>query len=99
MEGKNVKFECDNEAVVSVVRSRKTRDKVLAANARNINMLTALFDIEITIVHLPGQANAIADLLSRWDTILNNFQQLYLHIGEPQWIPVNPEMLYIDWTI
>ena len=96
-KGKNVKFECDNEAVVSVVRSGKTRDKVLAAYATNINMLAALFDIEITIVHLPDQANAIADLLSRWDTIPNNFQQLYLHIAEPQWIPVNLEMLHIDW--
>ena len=57
--GKGVKFECDNEPVVLVVRSGKTGylcKKYTHASA---------FDIEITVVHLPREANAMADLLSR----------------------------------
>ena len=65
--GKRVRFECDNQAVVSVIKSGRTRDMILAAYARNICMLTAVFDIEITVIHLPGVENTVADLLSRWD--------------------------------
>ena len=97
--GKRVRFECDNQAVVSVMKAGKTRDPVLAAYARNIQMLASVFDIEITVVHLPGIKNTVADLLSRWDTIHDNIVQLQRHIAEPQWVPVYLDMLHIDWTI
>ena len=51
----------------SVIKSGRTRDMILAAYARNICMLAAVFDIEITVIHLPGVENTVADLLSRWD--------------------------------
>ena len=79
--------------------SSKTRDAVLAAYARNIQMLASVFDIEITVVHLPGIKNTVADLLSRWDTIPDNIIQLHKHIDQPQWVPVHLDMLHIDWTI
>ena len=49
---KRVIFECDYEAVVSVVRSGKTRGTVLTAYARNISVLASVFDTEISVVHL-----------------------------------------------
>ena len=97
--GKRVRLECDNQAVVAVMKAGKTRDKVLAAYARNIFMLASVFDIEITVVHLSGVANTVADLLSRWDNIPDNYFQLSKHIARPQWVPVHLEMLHIDWTI
>ena len=35
-QGKNIKIHCDNQSVVSVLTTGKTRDEVLAAIARNI---------------------------------------------------------------
>ena len=97
--GKLVRCECDNAAVISVIKSGKTRDAVLGAYARNINMLVALFDIELKFVHLPGVCNTVADLLSRWSTVNNPQEKLQEHIINPQWVPVCLDMLYIDWTI
>ena len=97
--GKRIRLECDNQAVVAVIKAGKTKDKVLAAYARNIFMLASVFDIEITVVHLSGVANTVADLLSRWDNIPDNFFQLSKHIAKPQWVSVHLEMLHIDWTI
>ena len=82
---KRIRLECDNQAVVAVMKAGKTRDKVLAAYARNIFMLASVFDIEITVVHLSGVANTVADLLSRWGNIPDNFFQLSKHIASPQW--------------
>ena len=98
-KGKNVKIECDNQAVVSVIKQGKTRDIVLAAYARNISMLSSLFDIELTLIHLPGVANTVADLLSRWDTTPQNHEKLKQLIQKPQWVHVTLDMLRIDWTI
>ena len=97
--GKRVKFECDNEAVVFVIKTGKTRDPVLAAYARNIHMLASVFDIEITVIHLPGIQNTVANLLSRWETVMDNMTQLKKHIAQPHWVPVHLNMLHIDWDI
>ena len=56
---------CDNMAVVQVVGSSKTKDPFLAACIHNICLISASFDIQIDIKHVPGKKNAIADLLSR----------------------------------
>ena len=81
------------------MKTGKPRDTVLAAYARNIHMLASVFDIEITVIHLPGIENTVADLLSRWDAIGDNMVQLKQHILQPQWVPVHLDMLHIDWTI
>ena len=60
-----VKFYCDNLAVVQVVRTGKIRDNMLALCLRNIWLITASYDIDLHIDHIQGQANKIADLLSR----------------------------------
>ena len=97
--GKLVRCECDNAAVVSVIKSGKTRDAVLGAYARNINMLAALFDIELKLVHLPGVCNTVVCLLSRWGTVNNPQEKLQEHIYQPSMGPCLLDMLYIDWTI
>ena len=60
-----VKFNCDNSAVVQVVRTGKTRDDMLALCLRNIWLITSTHDITLTIDHIRGKSNNIADLLSR----------------------------------
>ena len=64
--GKAIRIACDNQAVVMVLNSGKTRDLTLAAIARNIFMTAAHFDLFLKTVHIMGVCNDIADSLSRW---------------------------------
>ena len=60
-----VKSFCDNKAVVQVVESGKTKDPYLAACICNIWLLTATHDINLSVQHIQGTHNIIADCLSR----------------------------------
>ena len=62
----NVHIRCGNLAVVKVLISGSARDSILATSARNVRMLTALFNISLVVTHIQGLDNVIADLLSRW---------------------------------
>ena len=61
-----VLIHCDNEAVISVLRTGKTRDPYLAACASNIWYASATSDINLQYAHTRGLDNKIADVLSRW---------------------------------
>ena len=52
---KSVTIKCDNQAVVSVINTDVTKDNVLATMARNIWLETAIGDIKLTLVHIPGK--------------------------------------------
>ena len=60
-----LKIFCGNKAVVKVVESGKTKDSYLAACIRNIWLLTATYDINLSVQHIQGAHNVIADCLSR----------------------------------
>ena len=64
-QDKIIEVKCDNIAVVEVLRSGRARDTVLATCARNIWLLTSLFNIQLIVNHIPGVQNQTADLLSR----------------------------------
>ena len=51
---KRIKINCDNLAVVEILKSGKTRDPFLATCARNVWLITAMFNIDIIIIHVPG---------------------------------------------
>ena len=65
-QGKKLLVHCDNQAVVAILNSGATRDLTLAAIARNIFMESAKCDINLSVIHILGKDNPIADLLSRW---------------------------------
>ena len=60
-----VRFSCDNLAVVQVVTTSKTKDSFLNACLRNIWLVTASYDIDLSIDHIQGTKNIIADAQSR----------------------------------
>ena len=63
---KHVHIYCDNHAVVDVLTYSNTRDQVLATAARNVWLLTAVFNIQLVVSHIKGADNRMVDLLSRW---------------------------------
>ena len=52
--------------MVSTLTSGKARDSTLATCTRNIWLLCAMHNIDLLVVHIRGQDNNVADLLSRW---------------------------------
>ena len=83
-------MKCNNEAVVTVLRSGRARDLFLGACARNIWYVGALSDMDIQYVHIRGLGNRVADLMSRWTGSHKNATELCASV------PVDLKMLDID---
>ena len=98
-QGKNIRIHCDNQAVVSVLTTGKTRDSLLAAIARNILMKVAEYDICLRTVHISGKNNQIADNLSRWFMGNEYRERLYALLDNPTWVRVPTDALKINWDI
>jgi hypothetical protein len=97
---KTVRVWCDNSAAVSIFQTSKGSDKILQAIARNIWLLSAIWDINLVCEHIPGEQNHVADLLSRWRSHRNPVAKLYeLLNGQPEWYTVQPNNLLLDWLI
>ena len=60
-----LQVNCDNLGVVQLVKTGKTKDPFQALCIRNIWLLTASYDIDLDISHIPGRYNIIADTLAR----------------------------------
>ena len=59
---KKIQINCDNQAVVTVLTTGKTRDAFLAACATNIWYVTAIHDMEVKYKHVSGVNNQVADI-------------------------------------
>ena len=93
---KKIVIWCDNQAVVTVLKSGKTRDACLAISARNIWYVTAIHDIEIQYTHISGARNQVADTLSRWQGSVAQIEFLHSQISYPVWLPVLMDLLELD---
>ena len=91
-----VLVKCDNEAVVQVLTSGRTRDAFLAACARNVWHRVAECDIDISYIHVLGKNNEVADLLSRWKNTNLCWQRLLKYVPNPCWLTTTESMLQID---
>ena len=97
--GKAIKIACDNQAVVSVLNSGKTRDLTLAAIARNIFMETAQADIMLKTVHIMGKVNEVADSLSRWTIDAYYRQKFRSLLPVHYWVNTPENATSINWCI
>ena len=79
-------IHCDNQAVVAVMTSSKSRDLTLGAIHRNILMECARFDIELHTVHIPGKTNVVADALSKLSLDARYIQVVNNYVSNPVWI-------------
>ena len=89
---KCVEIKCDNLAVVSVLQDGKARDPLLAAFARNMWLLTSIYNIQLEVSHIFGKDNQIADLLSRWWEAKDNHQKLHSFLPNYKWIPTHIDL-------
>ena len=97
--GKTIVIACDNQAVVSVINTGKTKDVVLAAIARNIAMEVALADINLRLIHILGKHNVIADSLSRYYTGDLHKAKVKNLLPQATWVVPADSTLFIDYDI
>ena len=95
-KGKKVLIKCENEAVVSVLKTGKTRDPYLAACGRNIWYESAMSDIDLQYTHIRGSENKVTDILSRWQGTREQIQWLHSHVHQPVWLEVSIDLLELD---
>ena len=62
---KQTQFQCDNQSLVSAINKGSSKDNMVMHLLRCLWFITASFDINITVTHLPGIHNNAADMLSR----------------------------------
>ena len=97
--GKKVLIKCDNQAVVTVLTSGRTKDPFLGACARNVWFTAALADVELQYTHVLGKYNRTADLLSRWQNSASNVLELSSLVQDPVWLNVKMQDLEIDVSL
>ena len=82
--------------VVEVLKSGRARDSVLAMCARNIWLLSAMFNVELVVNHIPGCDNVVADLLSRWQGTMADNNTLNKLIPDHIWIPTHIDLTMLN---
>ena len=64
-QGKRVKFMCDNQAIVLAWQGQRSRDSHVMNLMCTLFMFAAQHHFTITMQHLPGKTNSLADAISR----------------------------------
>ena len=67
--------------------------------ARNIWLICAMFNIHITVLHIPGKNNVLADLLSRWQFSTENYKVLQKLLPNPIWVPTHLDLALLNYCI
>ena len=83
-EGQKVRSYCDNQAVVQVINSSRTKDSFMGTCLRELWLEVSKFGFQLRAIHLPGEENRVADWLSRWDRGLSYQNSFHNFISEEQ---------------
>ena len=98
LAGRTLVIHCDNAAVVCTLNSGRAHDQFLLKVARNIWLISAVYDIHLQVCHIPGKKKVIADTLSRWFS--GCVDALTAHKFKAfHWCTVRSEDLTVDDTI
>ncbi len=74
LQDHRIKFHCDNEAVMTIINTKRPRIHRVMDLLRHLTLLTLQHNIYIRAVHIPGKHNDIADAISRFQ--FQRFRQL-----------------------
>ena len=83
-------------AVLDVLTSGKTKDPILALYARNIWLLSAIYNISIYIEHIPGKSNIVADLLSTFKFDAASWHSLEQYVPNFIWIQTHIDLTKLN---
>lgn len=98
--GQGVVCRCDNQAVVSVIHSRTSKNRSVMHLLRCLFFFEASFDYHLSAMHVPGVQNVLADDLSR-GRLASFLQKAPAMAQTPTSIPqALREMVFnpMDWT-
>ena len=98
-ENKQIHVFYDNMAVVEVLNTGKARDSVLTMCARNIWLISAMFNIQFKFTHIPVKENSLVDLLSRWAGQPGEFDKLLAICPHAYWIPTHLDVTLLSTNI
>ena len=87
---KRIEFECDNMAVVEIIKSGTSRSPPVMTLVRALYSICVKHNFLVRAVHIPGTDNAIADALSR--NLLQVFRRLVLTAAAEPDTPVLPHL-------
>ena len=91
---KRIKFWCDNQSVVHILKSGTSKDEKMMHLVRTLFLVPAKFNFRVYAEHLPGKTNKIADSLSCF-----NLQELFHLVPDAHPTPVDlPESLLARLT-
>jgi hypothetical protein len=85
---KRIQFHCDNQGVVDVINSKRSKIPRVMDLIRDLTLCTLKHNFYFRAVHIPGKINEIADSLSRFQ--MDRFHRLAPQASStPETIPVH----------
>ena len=72
---------------------------MLATAARNVWLLTTMFNIDLFVSHIKGADNRVADFLSRWHLTTDNVVKLSQLVQSPIWIDTHIDLTLLNYDI
>lgn len=83
---KRIMFYCDNQAVVYIINSKRSKSPRIMDLVRALTLQTMKYNFYFKAVHVPGHSNDIADSISRFQQ--TRFRRLAPHADQqPQPLP------------
>ena len=83
---KRIIFYCDNQAVVSIINSKRSKSTRIMDLVRALTLKTMKYNFYFKAIHVPGHSNDIADSISRFQQ--TRFRRLAPHADQqPQPLP------------
>ena len=83
---KCIQIHCDTRPVADILRYGRARDAILATCTRNVWLLTTIYNISLTVTHIDGCNNSVADFLSRWTYTQEDLDKLHTFMSSPVWM-------------
>ena len=93
---RKININCNNLPVVDVLKIGRARDDILAASARNIWLLTSIFNIQLQVSHIQGSKNTTADLLSRCRGSAADIKKLNILLPDHVWIHTHQDLMIFN---
>ena len=84
LKGMRIVVGCDNQAVVTIINTGRSRNRLLQKLLREMCYCLAMAEVEIFARHVKSENNLVPDILSRWGTDVK-YEQQFLQLKEKDW--------------